>query len=146
MLDIKFIREHRETIEKALRDRGVKVDYDKFLSLDSVRRNLITEVEGLKQKRNESSQKIGALLREKKDASKLMKEMKAISQNIKEIDAKVGEITNDLQELLLTIPNIPHPSVPVGPDQKSNKKVREWGKIKSFNCGNEFYYFSKWHY
>jgi seryl-tRNA synthetase len=132
MLDLKFIRDNTKVVEKALKDRGMEADIDKLLLLDTERRKLITEVEELKNKRNTANQEIGKLLREKKDASKIMEEMKALSQNIKDIDSKVGEMNQYLNESLLSIPNIPHSSVPVGLDQKANKLVREWGKAKKF--------------
>ncbi|MDB4349624.1 serine--tRNA ligase [Omnitrophica bacterium] len=132
MLDLKFIRENREIVEKALKDRGMQAELEKLLSLDAARRKFITEVEVLKGKRNKANQEIGNLLREKKDASEIMEEMKSLSQTIKDIDTKVGELDNILRDLILTIPNIPHSTVPVGPDQSSNKKIREWGKKKKF--------------
>lgn len=133
MLDIKLVRENREIVEKALKDRNAKFDLDKVVSLDSERRRLITEVEELKGKRNKANQDISTLLKEKKDAAKIMESMKAISQNIKEIDIKVGEIAGKLENMMLTIPNIPHSSVPVGPDQGSNKKVKDWGEPRKFD-------------
>lgn len=132
MLDLKFIRENTTIVKKSLKDRGMEVDLDKFLSLDSEKRKLLTEVETLKHKRNKASQEIGTLLREKKDASNLMSEMKTISQKIKEIDKKVVEIGHNLQDLMLLIPNIPHSTVPIGPDQKYNKVVKKWGTLKKF--------------
>ena len=133
MLDIKLIREERDTVKRALKDRAIELDLDKILSLDSERRKLVAEVEQLKCERNKSSEEIGRLLREKKDASKLMAEMKIISQKIKDIDSKVGQIGEELGKLMLLVPNIPHSSVPVGPGQKANKIVKEWGKIKKFS-------------
>ena len=133
MLDLKFIRENINVVKKSVKDRGMEVDLDKLLSLDSERRKLITEVEILKNKKNKASQEIGKVLREKKDASKLKEEMKAVSQKIKEIDQKVGEKDKNLGDLLLVIPNIPDSSVPVGPDKKYNKIVRKWGKSKKFS-------------
>lgn len=133
MLDLKFIRENTNVVEKVIKDRGMKLDLKEVLSLDLERRELITTVEALKHKRNEASEEIGRLLREKKDASEIMSEMKSISQKIKEMDTKVGAFSTKLNKILLFIPNIPHSSVPVGPDQKSNKIVKECGKIKKLN-------------
>ncbi|NQT06009.1 MAG: serine--tRNA ligase [Candidatus Omnitrophica bacterium] len=133
MLDIKFIRENTEAVEKGVKDRGLKLDLKKLLSLDAEKRKFITEVEDMKSKKNTASQEIGKLLREKKDASKLKAEMKASSQKVKEIDTKVGDINDTLQKMLLEIPNIPDSSVPVGPDGRSNKVVRKWGKPRKFN-------------
>ncbi len=132
MLDLKFIRENSKAVKKTIKDRSMDVDLDKLLSLDSERRKLITEVEALKNKRNMASQEIGKLLREKKNASKLKEEMKTVSQKIKEIDTKVVQISANLSQILLIVPNIPDSSVPVGPDKRSNKIVKEWGKIKKF--------------
>lgn len=130
MLDIKFIRENSSAVKKSLKDRGTKLDLDRLLSLDSDRRKLLTEVESLKCERNKASQDIGNMVREKKDPSDLKAEMKATSQKIKEIDVKVGEISQNLTNLLLNIPNIPDKTVPVGPDNKANKEVKKWGKAK----------------
>ena len=130
MLDLKFIRENIKVVRKSLKDRKMDIDIDKFISLDSEKRKLVTEVEALKNTKNTASKEIGKLLREKKDANKLKEEMKTISQKIKEIDVKVGELSTILNEIMLIIPNIPDSSVPVGPDQRSNKVAREWGKIK----------------
>jgi len=132
MLDLKFIRESTDVVKKALKDRGLDLDIDKLLDLDSQRRKIITEVETLKSERNKANQEIGTMLREKKDASRLLEEMKSISQKIKKMDAKVVVLSQNIDELILAIPNIPHTSVPVGPDQFSNKKIKEWGEIKKF--------------
>jgi len=132
MLDIKFIRENGKAVEKSLKDRGVKVDLKKLLELDSEKKKLITDVEMLKSERNKTSQIIGTMVREKKDASRLMANMKTTSQIIKSFDVKVVDISRNIGEILLTIPNIPHSSVPVGPDQKSNKIVKKSGKPKQF--------------
>jgi seryl-tRNA synthetase len=133
MLDLKFIRDNTDVVKKSLKDRGVDLDIKKFLSLDSEKRALITEAEKLKSRRNKANQEIGKLLREKKDADFLMEEMKEISQKIKDIDSEVAEISKNAYDMLLLIPNIPHSSVPIGPDQKANKKVKEWGKIRKFS-------------
>jgi len=133
MLDLKFIRENTGAVEKSLKDRSMKLDLKKLISLDSERRKLLTEVEILKHERNKASQEIGRMLREKKDATKLKADMKKTSQKIKELDIKVGEISGNLDQMLLNIPNIPHSSVPVGPDNKYNKVVKKWGKIKKFS-------------
>ncbi len=130
MLDIKFIRENSSAVKKSLKDRGTKLDLDKLLTLDSERRKLLTEVESLKCERNKASQEIGKMVRDKKDPSDLKAQMKATSQKIKEIDVKVGDISQNLNNLLLNIPNIPHKTVPVGRDSKANKEVKKWGKAK----------------
>ena len=132
MLDIKFIRENSDVVKKALKDRGLKLDLKEVLDLDKQKRSLLVEVEDLKHKRNVESEEIGRLAREGKDASKAKEGMKTVSQKIKEIDAKVEEIDQNLGILLLNVPNIPHKSIPIGPDKTFNKIVKEWGKPGEF--------------
>ncbi|MEE8359401.1 MAG: serine--tRNA ligase [Candidatus Omnitrophota bacterium] len=133
MLDLKFIRESTDVVKKALKDRSLDLDVDKLLDLDSQRRKIITEAEALKNERNKANQEIGQMSRDKKDASKLLEEMKSISQKIKKMDTKVVVLSQNIDELILAIPNIPHSSVPIGPDQLSNKKIKEWGEIKKLS-------------
>ncbi len=133
MLDIKFIRENPDAIKKAIKDRAMKLDVDEVIEFDKAKRALLMETEQLKHKRNEESEQIGRLVRDGKDVSKLKEGMRAVSQKIKEIDAKVEEISHKLGILLLNIPNIPHNSIPVGPDKTYNKIIREWGKIRKFS-------------
>ncbi|NQT89796.1 MAG: serine--tRNA ligase [Candidatus Omnitrophica bacterium] len=133
MLDIKLIREEAEKVKKSLKDRNLKLDVDELLKLDKNRRAMLVEVDELKNKRNLASKEISVLKREKKDAESLMSEMKTVSQKIKEIDTKVGEIDKKISDFTINIPNIPHISVPVGPDAKSNKLVREGGKMPNFS-------------
>ena len=120
MLDLKFIRENREIVEKAVKDRGMKVDITGLLELDSEKRFFLQEAEQLKHKRNIASDEIGRLLKEKKDAKDKIENMKMVSQKIKEIDKKVGQISQKLSELLYLVPNIPDSTVPVGLDKKSS--------------------------
>ena len=133
MLDLKFIRQNEDAVKKSLKDRGIKLDLKKFMSFDTEKRKLLTEVEALKHKKNKTSQEIGKMLGEKKDAAKLKNKMKASSQKIKEIDTKVVEISKNIHDILLSIPNIPHSTVPVGLDAKSNKIVKKWGDIRKID-------------
>lgn len=133
MLDIKFIRENPEVVKKALKDRAMKLGIDEVLELDKNKRALLTEVEELKRRRNEESEEIGKLIKQGKDAGKIKDEMKTVSQKIKDLDTKVDEIDHKLSNLLLNIPNIPHNSIPVGPDKTYNKVVKEWGKPDTLN-------------
>jgi len=128
MLDLKFIRENTKVTEKAIKNRGMKVDIKSLLELDSERRFFLSESEQLKHRRNIESEEIGKLLKEKKDAKDRINTMKAVSQKIKDMNKKIADISQKIQDLLYTIPNIPDSSVPVGPDKDSNKIVRKWGK------------------
>jgi len=133
MLDIKLIRENPEKVKESIKNRNMKLDIDKLLMLDKERRNLLTEVDKLKNIRNIESEDIARLKKEGRDASPKLTEMKAVSQKIKEIDSKVGEISEKITDIVINIPNILHSSVPVGPDAKSNKLIREWGKLPNFS-------------
>lgn len=132
MLDIKFIRENSDKVKKAIKDRGLSLDIDQVLRLDSERRGLIQEVEQFKNKRNIASDEIAKLLKDKKDKKSLISEMKIISQKIDKIDKKVEEIEQNLSKILYNIPNIPHISVSIG-TADSNKIIRTVGEIKKFN-------------
>jgi len=132
MLDIRYIRENPDKIKEALKNKNSKVNIDEFLEMDIERRNLLVEVEKLKSMRNIESNGIAALKKQGEDASAKLNEMKLVSQKIKKIDSKVGEINNKINNKAMLIPNIPHSSVPVGPDAQSNKVVKEWGKLPNF--------------
>ena len=132
MLDIKLIREDTKIVKQALKDRGMKFNLDELLQLDKERRKLLTEVEALKRDKNKASEEIGKLLRDKKEAKSRIAKVKATSQKIDKIDAKVGEIDKKLGILLLNIPNLPHKEIPKGGPDK-NKVVHKWGEIPHFS-------------
>ncbi len=133
MLKLEYIRTNAQAVKKAIKDRGGKIDIDGLLKLDEDRRKLLSEVETFKYQRNVQSDDIGKLMKQGKDAEKLKSEMREISEKIKELDKQVKEIEDKINPILLTIPNPPHSSVPVGKDAKDNKVVREWGKIPKFD-------------
>ncbi len=133
MLDIKVIRENPDVVKKAIADRNLKIDIDEILTLDTQRRKLLVEVEDLKHKKNTASNEIAKLMKERKNAKESIENMKVVSQKIDEIDDKVEEIDQKLANLMLIIPNIPHNSVPVGPDNTFNKIVKTWGEAKELS-------------
>ncbi|MDP2689462.1 MAG: serine--tRNA ligase, partial [Deltaproteobacteria bacterium] len=112
MLDIKYLREHIEEAEQRLKTRGGALDLSPLKALDGKRRALIIEAEGLKARRNTVSQEIGRLKKEKQDASALMADMQEVSVRIKELDIETAECEKELEDFLLTVPNLPDPSVP----------------------------------
>ncbi len=132
MLDIRTIREDPETVKERLSLRGIEVDIDGLLRLDKERRETIQEVERLKGRRNAVSQEIGRLKRDGGDTAALLKDMQGLSERIKELDIKLSEKTAAIEGMLLSIPNLPHQSVPVGEDEGQNLEVRRWGKIPDF--------------
>lgn len=134
MLDIKRIRENEQEVRQGLKNRGADTSaIDKVVALDQERRKLLTEVETLKNKRNVVSKQIGELKRKGENTDQIQAEMREHGDKIATIDIKVRELDAQLEEQMLFIPNIPHSSIPVGPDKYSNKTVREFGKPAVFN-------------
>lgn len=133
MLEIKFIRDNPEKVEKALQDRNNPFDLKEFLQKDARRRALIQEIEDLRNQRNTVSETIGRLKKAKQDASELMESMKAVNSRIKEIEAELTGLEQEVLDGLLSIPNIPHETVPVGKDDTENQVVKLWGDRPSFD-------------
>ncbi|PLR89842.1 serine--tRNA ligase [Bacillus sp. T33-2] len=134
MLDLKYLRANFEQVKKQLVHRGEDLtDFGKFEELDARRRDLIVESEQLKSKRNEVSQQIAALKREKQDADHLIKEMRTVGDKVKELDEELRVVEETLENLLLSIPNIPHESVPVGDSEDDNIEIRKWGDVPEFD-------------
>jgi seryl-tRNA synthetase len=132
MLDIKLIRSNPEILKKAIAKSKGKLDLSNFLSLDEKRRELLFKVEQLKNKQNNDSKLIPQLKKEGKDTAALMNEMKELSESIKEIDQQVKIIDEELDQIMLTIPNIPNESVPTGDSDQDNLEMRKWGTPRKF--------------
>lgn len=132
MLDLKFLRENLEEVEKRLKTRGGDADLSGFKELDVKRRKLLSESETLKARRNAVSEEIGKLKREKKDASNLVAEMQEEGAKLKELEAAAAAVEEEMNSFLLGVPNVPHASVPVGKDSNDNPVVRKWGEPKKF--------------
>lgn len=132
MLDIKTIREREQEVRDALATRGIHADIDAILEADRERRSLLSEVEGLKSRRNKISKEIGALVKKGADTSAGQADMRALGDRIKELDEKIRQVELRLADLLLLVPNLPHSSVPPGRDATGNVVVREVGKKKDF--------------
>lgn len=133
MLDLGFVRDHLDLIAAKLRDRAVSLDLDAFRALDAERRRIITDAEKLKAERNRASEDIGRRKKAGEDISELAAEMKRTSQKIKQFDEQIAELDERLRRFLLTIPNLPHSSVPVGFDSRDNVEVRRWGRPPEFD-------------
>src|SRR3990172_2595488 len=135
MLDPKFIKENLDYVKKKMEERGVHIDFEKFTALDEERRKIIVEVEELEHLRNTGSKKVGELKRQGKneEAEKLQIELRKSSENVKELSEKRTETENEFREFLLTIPNIPHTSVPVGKSSLDNVELRRWGRPRQFD-------------
>jgi len=133
MLDLKTLRDNFENIKKEIEKRGNCSALDEFLKIDLERRTLLQEVEGLKYIRNKSSELIGNLKKQGKDAEKEIRAMKEVSEKIKGMDEELRIIEEKEKDILLNIPNIPHKSVPIGRDSQGNVEIRTWGKRPEFN-------------
>ncbi|TCW32514.1 seryl-tRNA synthetase [Thermohydrogenium kirishiense] len=133
MLDIKRIRNNPDEVKKAIELKKENSNIDEFLEIDEKRREILKELESLKNTRNKESENIAKLKREGKDAEELIKEMKEISDKIKAMESDVKQYDERLEELLWTIPNIPHESVPVGDSDADNVEIRRWGDVRKFD-------------
>jgi len=147
MHDLGFVREHPEVIEKMARDRGITLDLAPFRELDGDRRKIITSTERMKADRNKASEEIAALKRAGKQSSAdpstssgqasaldaILARMKQVSEDIKRDDERVAEMDERMRQFLLTIPNIPHASVPVGHSATDNVEVRRSGAPPRFD-------------
>lgn len=133
MLDLKFVRANPDVVRQALVNKGVSVDLDRILALDVERRQIIAEVEALKAKRNDVSKQVGILKKQGQDASGVIAEMGSIGDRIRELDDRGRQVEEDLQNLMLQLPNIPSPEAPVGRDDKDNVEVLRWGEPRQFS-------------
>ena len=133
MLDIKRLRSDFEGVKEALGKRSGKYDLEGFLELDTKRRELLAEVEVLKNKQNVVSKQVPVMKKEGKDVTEVLAEMKELSDQIKGIDQQVKEVDETLQNILLTLPNTPNPQVPEGASDEDNIELRRVGEVRNFD-------------
>ncbi len=131
MLDLKFIRENKDIVKEAIRNRGYKLDIDEFLKLDEEHRKLLIEVENLRARRNKANDEIAAIMKVKGNPKEIIAKMKPISQKIADFEAKVEEISQKIDKIKYRIPNIPDKSLSIG-GPECNKIVKSWGKTPNF--------------
>lgn len=132
MLDIKFVRENLDCVQEALKARNNSLSLENFSQLEQDRRRLLLEVENLKSKRNQVSQDISKMKRNGEDASEQILAMRNVGDEIATIEADLRAVEAQLKEIMYSIPNIPHGSVPVGKDEHDNKQVRAQGTPREF--------------
>ncbi len=132
MHDLGYFRVHLDLFEKMAQNRGAKIDFAGFRALDRQRRDSIPTVEKLKAARNSASEEIAKRKRAGEDASALISEMKGVAEEIAANDVRVAELDARLRDFMLTVPNLPHSSVPVGQDATGNVEVRRWGAPPKF--------------
>ena len=134
MLDIKMIRQNTDEIKERLATRGVKAEkIDALLEKDKRRRELLVETEGLKQKRNEVSAEIANAKRNKQDATDAIKEMREVGAKIKSLDEELEEVEATVKDMASRLPNLPNPTIPVGPDESANIELRKVGTPREFD-------------
>src|SRR3972149_10264689 len=133
MLDIKLLRETLESVKERIRARGTKVDWEEFAAVDLERREALAKWERMKEKKNQLSGEIGKLKKSGRDATSLMQEVEQLSQAIREGEGPLAEMGKRFERGMLWIPNLPHPSVPLGTGAESNREVRRWGEIPKFD-------------
>ncbi|MDK2888827.1 MAG: seryl-tRNA synthetase [Thermoanaerobacter sp.] len=133
MLDLKFVRNNPEIVSEALEKRGSDLSLEPFLELERRRREKLVVVEQLKNRRNVVSEEIGRRKKAGQDAEEMVQEMRQVSARIKELDEEIRDLEEQIQVTLLSIPNIPHESVPVGRDAADNVEVRRWGEPRQFD-------------
>ena len=132
MHDLSYFREHLDVYAEMARQRNISLDLEGFRALDKERRELITANEARKALRNKASDEIAGLKKEKQDAGAILAEMKQLSELIKQTDERVAGLDATQREFMLTVPNLLHPSVPVGRGSEENVEVRRWGTPPKF--------------
>lgn len=132
MLDMKFIRENPEIVKQAAINKNEKCNINEILELDQVKRKLQFDYDNLRSEQNRVSMQIPIMKKAGENVDETLKQMGVISVKLKNITAELSAITNDLNEKLLAVPNIPNDQVPIG-DESDNEFVREWGEKKQFS-------------
>jgi seryl-tRNA synthetase len=133
MLDIKYLRQNIDFVTGKMRERGQTMNLDRFVALDAERREIVQQVEGLRNERNTVSKQVGEKKQKGEDASDIIAKMGAVSARIKELDEALKKADEDLTAIIMTIPNIPHESVVSGAGSEDNPVVRVWGEKPPFS-------------
>ncbi len=135
MLDIKRIRENPEAVKAALKTRNADFDsyIDQIIEIDAERRKISTETDSLKAQQNKVSKQIPMMKKNGEDTTAVMAEMKAISEKIKQADAEISELEAKQKYLLLSVPNIPSETTPIGKDDSENVEIRRFSEPKNFS-------------
>lgn len=143
MLDLKFIRNNADQVKTSLTNKQIEngaVLVDEIIALDEKRRALLFEVEERKRRRNEASQQVARLKKAGESADELIAQTRTLGDEISQMDAESREVEESLNAKLLEIPNIHHPSVPIGADEHDNVEVAKWGDIPQFDFEVQAHY------
>lgn len=133
MIDLKLLRNNPEVVAVSVKNRGGEIDLDAVANLDAKRREIVFELDQVKQKRNENSGLVGKGKLEADEKQKLIEETRNLGETIKVKNAEVKEIEDQISEIAMGIPNILHESVPIGPSEDDNVEQYTWGDIPSFD-------------
>ncbi|MDQ1278213.1 MAG: seryl-tRNA synthetase, partial [Thermodesulfobacteriota bacterium] len=133
MLDIKFICQNTELVRTKMLERGQEMDMAPFLNLDRRRRDILQEVEGLRSDRNAVSKEIGEKKKKKEDASEQIVRMGEVSARINGLDDELKKVEEELNAMVMVIPNLPHESVAYGTSSEDNPVIRVWGEKPQFS-------------
>ena len=133
MLDIKYLRQNIDFVRKKMLERGQDINLNAFASLDAKRRDILQEVESLRNERNTASKEIGERKKKKEDASELIARMSEVSDRIKDMDESLKIIEEDLHNIIMVIPNMPHESITYGTSSEDNPVIRVWGEKLQFD-------------
>lgn len=128
MLNLKLMQKNPDAVRESLKKRGSKIDVQEFTDLDEKRKAFIAEVESLKAEKNAVGPEIAKRKKAGEDASDLLKKMGEVSQRTKALDAELSEVEAAQKEWMMSVPNIPHESVPVGASEDDNPVLRYWGE------------------
>jgi seryl-tRNA synthetase len=134
LFDVKLLRNEMDRVKKAMANRGKQLpELDRFTSLDAKRREMLQEVERLKNRRNVVSQEVAEKKRSGGNADDLIREMKVVGDRIKELDDEIRVLETELNDITLSIPNMPHESVPIGASEEDNVELRRFGEPTAFD-------------
>ena len=133
MLDLRFVRRNLEIIATSLKKRGSDLNVNEFLQLDQRRREILAKVETLRAKRNRVTSEIPQKKHAHEDITSLLQEAKTLSRQIEALDKELKEVERGIYDFLTNLPNIPHPSVPIGKDETENVVVKFWGEKPVFS-------------
>jgi len=129
MLEIKFVRQNIDRVQKALQNRGIVADLESFQEVESKRRSVLLDVEALRHRRNVVSDQIAEMKKTKTDSTDLVGEMREVSARIKDLDKLLTEYDEEINSKLLELPNLPHETVPVGKDSSANPVMKQVGPL-----------------
>ncbi|WP_419420246.1 serine--tRNA ligase [Legionella sp. D16C41] len=133
MLDPHLLRENPEYVARALGKRGFIFDVDAYIKLEEQRKSLQVATQSLQNERNQRSKEIGFAKGRGEDVSALLNSVSHLGQELNQKKAELEQVLSDLDALLLTLPNIPHETVPVGADENENVEIKRWGSVPQFN-------------